>query len=144
MYYNVYTEPTDEAVGFTAQASFGSSFYNISDLVIFNSTVSNIGGYYQTSSSQFLCPADGMYAFSFSIRTPSGYAFEGAMMKESALLGAVACDNMDGFSNGVSNLAIAICSKGERVWIRCTTDADAVYNNSNGYTTFSGFLLNRL
>ena len=139
-----FTEPIVEAVGFTAQAPVGDSFYNLSDLVIFNSTVSNIGGYYKTSSSQFLCPADGMYAFSFSIRSATGHQFYGAIMKESAELDGVFCDNLEGFSSGASNLAITICNKGERVWIRCLTDEDAVHNNSYGYTTFSGFLLNRL
>ena len=109
--------------------------------MIFNSSVSNIGGYYQTSSSQFLCPADGMYAFSFSIRSATGYQFYGAIMKESAELDGVFCDNMEGFSSGASNLAITMCSKGELVWIRCLTDENAVHNNAYGFTTFSGFLL---
>ena len=138
------TEPTDEAVGFTAQAPSGDSFYNQNDLVIFDSTVSNIGGYYQTSSSQFLCPVDGMYAFSLNVLTGAASIFYGAIMKESAKLDSVWDDTTGENRDTASNLVIAVCSKGERVWIRSLTDSGVLHNNINAYTTFSGFLLNRL
>ena len=115
------------------------------DLVIFDYTVSNIGGYYDTSSSQFLCPADGMYAFSLNIQTGYSLEFIGAIMKESDVLDSVFGDDITAFNNGVSNFVVTTCSKGERVWVRCLTDLDAVSGNANyRYTVFSGFLLNRL
>ena len=140
------TEPSNEAVGFTAHAPNGYPNYNSDDLVIFDSTVCNIGGYYQISSSQFLCPADGMYAFSINIFTESDYDFRGAIMKESVVLDSVLGDSISGFYNGISNFVITACSKGERVWIRCSSDGDVMYENVNYryYNTFSGFLLDRL
>ena len=106
--------------------------------------MSNIGGYYQTSSSQFMCPADGMYAFSLNVLTGINYQFAGAIMKESGVLDSVHGDYINGYRSGASNFVITACSKGERVWIRCLTDGDVVFDNDNAYTTFSGFLLNRL
>ena len=138
------TEPSDEAVGFTAYAPNGNSAYNIHDIVIFDSTVSNIGGYYDATSSQFLCPADGMYAFSLNVMIP-GNDFVGAIMKESIILDSVFGDEISEIYNGVSNLVITACSKGERVWIRCLTNGDFVYDDvSYRYSTFSGFLVHRL
>ena len=139
------TEPTDEPVGFTAHASDGNIYYNTDDILIFDSTATNIGGYYDTSSWQFLCPADGMYAFSFSALTTQMERFYGSIMKESTQLVSVFGETAgtSGFNNGVTNFVITACSKGERVWIRCLGDGHAIYDNSNRYTTFSGVLLQR-
>ena len=131
-------------MGFTAYAPDGDSHYTYNDIIIFDSTVSNFGGYYQTSSSQFLCPADGMYAFSLNIITARNERFLSAIMKESLILDSVYGDLMNGYANAVSNMIITVCSKGERVWIRSLTDKNAVHNKAYGFTTFSGFLLNRL
>ena len=85
-----------------------------------------------------------MYAFSLNVVTGINYQFAGAIMKESAVLDSVYGDYNNDYRSGVSNLVITACSKGERVWIRCLSDGDVVFDNNNAYTTFSGFLLNRL
>ena len=126
--------------GFTAYAPIGNMKYNSDDIVIFNSTVSNIGGYYQTNSSQFICPVDGMYAFTLNAMTGYSDEFYGAIMKESDRFVSILGLNPTGSHDGVSNSVIIACSKGERVWIRCLTDGDAVYNDSRRFTTFSGVL----
>ena len=131
-------------MGFTAYAPDGDSHYTYNDIIIFDSTVSNFGGYYQTSSSQFLCPADGMYAFSLNIITARNERFLAAIMKESTILDSVYGDLMNGYANAVSNMVISVCSKGERIWIRCTYDGSANYDDNYHYSTFSGILLNRL
>ena len=138
------SEPTDEAVGFTAYAPDDYSYYDGNDIVIFDSTVTNIGGYFQTSSSQFLCPADGMYAFSLNTLTKNSYQFVGAIMKESAILDSAWGDNMSDYYSAASNFVLTACSKGERIWVRCTSDGDVVTDNYYHYNTFSGFLLQRL
>ena len=69
------TEPTDEAVGFTAYYTAYEVDYNLDDIIILDSVASNIGGYYQLSSSQFICPVNGMYAFNSCIKTGSGDNF---------------------------------------------------------------------
>ena len=141
----MFTEPTYEAVGFTAYAPEGTSYYNYKDIVIFDATVNNIGGYYDTSSSQFLCPADGMYGFSLNVLTAKGTQLTGNIMKESTALASVSGNSISDVYNGVSNLVITVCGKGERVWVRCFNDGAALHGSQGyRYTTFSGFLLNRL
>ena len=85
-----------------------------------------------------------MYAFSLNIRTGTNEQFIGSIMKESAVLDSVLASFNGDSSNSASNFVVCTCSKGERVWIRCVTDGDAVYDNGGRYTTFSGFLLHRL
>ena len=70
------TEPTDEAIGFTAYCDTSATYY-VGDIIVFDSAESNIGGYYQTSSSQFICPVDGLYAFSLNILSLYGEFFSG-------------------------------------------------------------------
>ena len=138
------TEPMDEVVGFTAYYSLGTAYYGFDDIVVFDSFVSNIGGYYKTSSSQFICPVDGMYAFSFHIMTGNSNLFIGQLMKETEILVGVYADSYSGAMNGVSNMVVTVCSKGERVWVVCDMNTSALYGDDTRYTTFSGYLLNRL
>ena len=136
------TEPTDETVGFTAYCETSVTYYS-NDIVVFGAVESNVGEYYQTSSSQFICPVDGLYAFSLNILTVYGEYFSGKIMREALTLVTVDADPID-VNNGVSNFVVSVCNKGERVWVSCYNSISGLFGNGNRYTTFSGYLINRL
>ena len=135
------TEPTDQAVGFTAYFTDGHVLYDSNDIIIFDLVESNVGGYYQTSSSQFICPVHGLYAFSLHVLSGLWDVFAGQVMNESSLLGSVYGDGRDGFQNGGSNLVVTVCNKGDRVWVRSQSDRNLIYGDADRECTFSGFLV---
>ena len=110
--------------------------------MVFDLVESNVGGYYKTSSSQFICPVDGMYAFNICIKT-YGF-FVGQLLMESTLLVGVSGDNSVNGYNVACNFVMTVCYKGERIWLRSQIDGNGLYSDSDRESTFSGFLLNRL
>ena len=86
-----------------------------------------------------------MYAFFLSVLTAKQERFYASIMKESERLDSVFGEtgDIEYFNNGVSNFIVTMCSKGERVWVRCLTEETAMYDNYNRYNTFFGILLNR-
>ena len=137
--YACVAEDESEVVGFTARTVGGSSTYNTDDVIQFNTVIANYGGYYNSETSIFICPDDGIYMFFCTILSGSTdtHAY---ITRNSDIEDLVSLDS-NSISNSASNFVLTECLRGDKMWMRQGLDAKIVY----GYlgTTFSGYLLHR-
>ena len=91
-------------------------------------TVINIGGYYNNATSTFICHYDGIYVF-FAALLTKDTNFNGRIMRQSASL--VGFHTFD-VSESVSNLAVAECFTGQKIWVRNHNDHYFI----NGHTAW--------
>ena len=110
-------------------------------MVIFDEIVTNINGAYQTNNSIFICPVDGVYAFSANILSVSGVEMGGGVIyKESVGKGGFQADSVEGVGQAASHFVIVEYSAWERIWVKAATDGCSMFGTYN-YCTFSGFLI---
>ena len=104
--------------------------------------MTNINGAYQKNNSIFICPVDGVYAFSANILSVSGGEMRGVIYKESIGKGGFQADPIEGVGQAASYFVIVECSAWERIWVKAATDGCSMFGTYN-YSTFSGFLIYR-
>ena len=133
------SEQTTDAIAFTAYAN-RSRLYNLGELVLFDSVITNEGGFYQEQLSYFVCPVDGLYVFSVSVASLDTI-FEANLMREGQYL--VTSRAHATYSDQGMVMAVTECSADERVWVELgANDVGTLISNSTLRTsTFSGYLL---
>ena len=137
--------PHDETgpVAFTAWANTGNpTDYVSADIIVFNEVLSNIGGHYNTDTSSFICPWDGVYVFSVDVQ---GYVSDPShidLMQNSDYRTRVFNDEISYAYNRGSMTTVLDCQHGDVIWIRAGSTC-SIYGGYQPYTTFSGFLLQR-
>ena len=141
-YVDIFVSEDDTGpIAFSAHASQDRD-YNDDDVVIFDEIVTNNNGAFQANNSVFLCPVDGLYAFSAHILSASGQKMRAAIFKENSCKAGFETDSMDQLVLNGSNFVIFECNAWQRVWLRATADGCRIFG-AYDFGTFSGFLIHR-
>ena len=132
-----------EAVGFTACADT-TRLYGFSEIVLFDRELTNYGGYYNTETSSFICPVDGIYIFTLAITVYIDTETHVIIMRNDVeLTSTYSRTDEEPFNHG-TNMVVTECLVGDVVW----PQLDWVSGTGNihagptkCYTTFSGVLI---
>ena len=133
------------------ESPVGFSIYPISDAVYndgqtvnFNAVISNLGGHFNTKTSSFVCPFDGVYFFSLNYLSLFNEGQEDdsqlCIMQDTKIIACVRSSN-NGI-NHASGFVIVSCSLGESIWVQSVGTSD-IAGDENKDTIFSGYLLYR-
>ena len=132
------TETNEETIGFTA--STATNQYEQTEIIRFNDTFSNIGGYFNSNTSSFLCPVDGLYFFSVMFNAQAGKQANLSLMLNGLYLGAAFADNAESLNSHASALTVTSCYSGQTVWVMCNSAPCSIYDGS-ARSQFAGALL---
>ena len=135
-------EANNEAVGFTAYAST-NRYYEFNNTVQFDTVITNYSSHYNTTTSIFQCPYNGLYSFSVGIYAGSSTPMRAEIWRNSQALLEVQADDIAGVNNQASGNIVTECYEGESVWIRASHDEIMFLYSDGGRSHFSGFLLYR-
>ena len=125
---------------FTAVKTSGQTFGT--NLITFQTIITNIGNDFGTSTNKFTCRVPGVYVFMFNINADHDTADTVVylMKNDEQIVGAVR-DHQTDYSqqdNGVSGSAVLSLTVGDQVWLKLSSgDADSGAKGTN----FSGYLL---
>ena len=125
---------------FAASANVSRN-YDKNDIVIFDVIVSNIGHHYLTETSTYLCPANGVYLFSLTVANDGDNHMYGEITREGIGLASAFTFNPDKdmtYQGAIT--VVAECTRGERVWVRCTGNNYRMITYP--WVIFTGALLN--
>ena len=112
--------------------------------IIFNDVITNEGGAYNGSTGIFTCPAGGVYAFIWTLRTTSGkycganLVINGSVqskIRARAYLGGISEDNVWSMATMSGTFRL---TEGDRVWVR---SQDYNYFATSPDNAFSGWKL---
>ena len=130
------------AVAFTVYAS-GSRFYEIGEVVTFDSVLTNEGEHYQTNSSFFICPKDGLYVFSVTVcGNTQSEEFQANIMRENEAY-VTARAHVTDIDQGLATAAM-FCGSGERFCVRVQgtgTIGELYASETDRVSTFTGYLI---
>ena len=136
---------TAAAVGFTAFAN-QSRPYNIQEIVLYDSIITNYGGYYNPLTSSFICPVHGIYMFYVNTNVAGSDIVIQLNRNTINLVDSWArIDVSDDFNHG-SNLVVTECDLGDVIWGRviASNGQKTLYGSATRVTTFSGLLVSRM
>ena len=134
----IFSADSDEQVGFTAHVN-ADAIYNKGDVVKFGATLSNFGECYNTNTSIFICPYDGIYMFNHIVQADNDAGVRTRIMIRNREIGRTYSHEPLEKS---SAFAIVECESGEKVWVENVNDNHAIREGEQ-QTTFSGYLLYR-
>ena len=139
---NVLSEPGNP-VGFTAYATT-SRDYTSGETMLFDATVTNLGGHFNPYDSIFRCPYEGVYMFSVNVLAQPGKHTYGAIWKDDEYLVDTFADldiaDVVVFSQA-STMVITQCWPHQEVSVRATWDSNLFGNPAERHSSFSGYLL---
>ena len=134
-----------DKVAFTAHAVSGVRAYARNETIIFDATVVNVGGAFNSTTSVFTCPAHGLYLFTFSLYSLHYRHVEGTLtLNDVEVVAAVA--GYFGWSQA-SNAAVVECQAGDTVKVIAgPQSANNVLSNEfyAPLNTFTGVLLHTM
>uniref|UniRef100_UPI0037E80E5D cerebellin 11 n=1 Tax=Semicossyphus pulcher TaxID=241346 RepID=UPI0037E80E5D len=108
--------------------------------LIFKRVFSNTGNGYDENTGIFTAPVNGLYYFSFSTYGYNTHVMGAILMKNSIRqISTYDSPTADG-SDSSSNSVVLRLAAGDNVYMELW-DAGRVFDNLNGHTTFSGFLV---
>ena len=108
----------------------------------FTHAITNIGGHYSTYSGIFSCQYPGMYVFSLYLVKRSGsstYVYCSIRKNRSTLVVAHSY-SYTSYYDSISNSVVIHLNSGDQVDVGSCSNTGNIYT-SDGYTSFSGFLL---
>lgn len=131
--------------GFTAHPSADITYAD-GDIIEFDVAISNIGEDYDTETSSYTCPNNGVYVFAVTVTPYSSDTIQANVVHEGNILtSAVSYAYSSGatYYNQGSSMAVMECSTGEKVWVECAFSSGNVLESGGDpvYSSFSGFLL---
>ena len=133
------SEDVDTLAAFSARLSDDQTFSQ-GEVLQFDVTLSNLGGYYQADNGVFICPYHGTYAFSVSILTTrSGFA-SGALYIDGTRYTTAWAHVAESTHSHASNMVVATCPDGGQVYVQPEGDSSV---RGDQYSAFAGFLLQR-
>ena len=110
------------------------------EVVQFDVTLANLGGYYQADNGVFICPYSGTYAFSVNILNVSGDLAAADLYIDGTRYVRVYCQN-DNRHSEASTMFVGSCSAGGQVYVQAEWGESSVRGDS--FSAFAGFLLQR-
>ena len=109
-YVDIFVSEDDTGpIAFSAHASQDRD-YNDDDVVIFDEIVTNINGAFQANNSVFLCPVDGLYAFSAHVLSTSGHKMRASVCRKNSYKAGFKTDSMDQLVLNGLNFVILVCN----------------------------------
>ena len=105
-----------EAIGFTACANDEQN-YDINEIVLFGRELTNYGGYYNTQTSSFICPVDGVYIFTLKINVYDDIVYVRIMRNDVHLTDSWAQTDNEPYSHA-TNMVVTVWLVGDVVWTR--------------------------
>ena len=114
----------------------------------FPKVISNFGRFYNTKANECTCPVSGIYMFSVKILSDHGTRAWASIMINNKQLVSTLAHGTDVYlysriGTG-SNIVVAHCKKGDKVWVRNpTSESMKLHDEIRHYTSFSGFLITK-
>ena len=133
------SEDVETVAAFSARSSADQTLLS-GEVLQFDVTLSNMGGYYQADNGVFICPYHGTYAFSVSILTTPGDFAGGALYIDGLLYTIAWAHVAAGTYSHASNMFVASCAAGGQVYVQSPGDTSV---RGEHYSAFAGFLLQR-
>ncbi|XP_047431776.1 complement C1q tumor necrosis factor-related protein 3-like [Mugil cephalus] len=131
------------------QIAFSVSLANFGDIyrgpctdktLVFKRVFANAGNGYDLNTGSFTAPVNGFYYFSFSTYGYNTHTIGAVLLKNDILqISTYENPSVDG-SDSSSNAAVLQLAAGDKLHMELW-DNGQVFDNLNGHTTFSGFLL---
>ncbi|KAK5848278.1 hypothetical protein PBY51_005906 [Eleginops maclovinus] len=131
------------------QIAFSASLSNFGEIykgpctdkaLIFKRVFSNTGNGYDPNTGIFTAPVNGLYFLSFSTYGYNTHVMGAILMKNGvSQISTYEYPSSDGSDSG-SNAVVLQLAAGDKVYMELW-DNGRVFDNMNGHTTFSGFLL---
>ena len=126
---------------FTAAGNYEETkSYSAGTTIEFTEVVSNIGGAYQHTTSEFVCPVQGVYAFVVSLIGAENSPSRATITVDDTMTTTTYAVGPTGHHGHSTNIVIIECAPGERVRVQARTDL-VTYCSDYFYTTFSGWLI---
>uniref|UniRef100_UPI003AAFF27E cerebellin-1-like n=1 Tax=Centroberyx gerrardi TaxID=166262 RepID=UPI003AAFF27E len=131
------------------QVAFSTSLANSGEVykgpctdktLVFKQVFSNTGNGYDQNTGIFTAPVNGLYYFSFSTYGYNTHLMGAILMKNGIRQVSTYEDRSADGSDSSSNAVILQLADGDEVYMELWENA-RVFDNLNGHTTFSGFLL---
>ena len=117
--------------------------YDVNEIVLFDRELTNYGGYYNTQTSSFICPVDGVYIFTLTVNANNADVVVTIMRNDVELTDTWARTDNEIYTHG-TNMVVTECLAGDVVWPQL--DWVSGTGNIHGlaskcHTTFSGVLI---
>ena len=107
----------------------------------FDTTVTNYGGAYSTSTGYYTCPSTGVYVFHLAIQNLRSKYFHVDLKKGSYRLLQLYVGGSSSDFHSAAGTAICYCSKGSTVRAIVSPTSNDAYIHDDGQSRFSGFKL---
>ena len=108
--------------------------------IIFERELTNIGGYYHTTTGVFTAPEAGVYVFHLSAMTKAGRHMYLEIMRDGVSIDDMLVDGRDDTTwESNTELWVLTLERGSEVWIQTRQDDGELHGNC--FSMFSGFLL---
>ena len=132
-------------IGFSAYQS-SIITYASGDTIAFPYIITNVGGHYNTTSSEFTCPYNGFYLFSVNIMSDDDEHLRAQIMQNGVLLATAFSDDLPATVYDTHHQAtmtvVTECAAGDRVWIEAE-DAGEIHGDSSRVSAFTGVMINQ-
>ena len=128
-------------VGFTAEVTEQRN-YSVSELILFERALTNIGDHYNAGQSVFICPVGGIYVIYVNIQaTTDGPSMVVDIIVNDIRYTTASADDVASAFNTGSNMVVVTCLAGQQVWVESNQNSERIHTAAS---TFSGFLLSRI
>ena len=140
-YFFISEQKKSKPVAFTATTSrnLWTSKWERLSVIVFDYVITNVGGAYNVSDGKFTTPEAGIYCFTWTTLTLTGYSFESMLYRNGRQvypLYAHANARYDGLDSA-SNLVSLSLSEGDMVWVAYVSGGYL----DTGASSFSGWRL---
>ena len=115
-FLSVSVDDATAAIGFTACSDVPRVF-GLNEIVLFERELTNYGGYYNTQTSSFICPVDGVYVFTIAISVDDTNMVVLVMRNDVELSATWANADTEPY-NHATNMVVTECLVGDVVWPR--------------------------
>ena len=142
LFYEQFVSEDVETVAAFSATSADDQTLSQGEVLQFDVTLGNLGGYYQADNGVFICPYSGTYVFSVSVLTTRGDFAAGALYIDGALHVIAWADDAESTHSHASNMVVAPCTAGGQVYVEAVDYGTSSFRQYH-YTIFAGFLLQR-
>ena len=130
---------SDPIIAFTAVVT-SSQDVEPGERYVFENVMTNVGGWYNSEFSEFTCPLNGYYMFSFSLLSQRGLLVYGKITIDGQFGPLSLSDGRTGGDYAsASSVYFAHCKQAERVWVEAYSSTG--YLHGGGLSSFSGMLV---
>ena len=112
--------------------------------LIFDNVITEIGDGYNSQTGVFTCSVPGLYFFTISFLSINSGTNPHVKLKMNGNHIFSVHDDHSGFYHMSGNSVVLILDIGDRVWLELGRSNVGVYDSSNRYSCFSGYLINAI